>query len=195
MLDNGMKHPSLTEIMEFVCLTKDDLKTENYAKYFGMVAHLAMCDRCSKIKERMEEFVRYLDNSLDAAAEKNLHMFRVFCSLEEINKADILLNRNVVLNVRAKLSKEVGKSKIFTDAPFGERAETELYTDEKNNRVFVEQEKINVLINDEGKKEMSLLVMSESEGKLPIFKDMQKSGEGWQISCECPEDEYDIVVL
>ncbi len=185
----------MTEIMEFVCLTREELKTENYAKYFGMVSHLVKCSRCSRIKEEMEAFVDFVGKALDAASEKNLDMFRVFRALEGMNKSELLKERNVILKVRAKISKEAGKSEIFAGNLAENLCTPEIYTDGKNNRILLEQEKINVVINDAEKEAMSLLMMSQDEEKEPIFRDMQRTGEGWEISCDCPEDEYDIVVL
>lgn len=195
MLDNEIKHPSMAEIMEFVCLTKEELKPENYTKHFGMVAHLVKCAKCSMIKERMEEFVEFFDKSLDAAAESNLDMFRVFCSLGELDKIELLKKRQIILNVKAKISKEAGKSKIFTCGSSDNILNEDVYTDERNNKILLMQEKVNVIINDNEKEELSLLMMSCNEGKEPIFKDMERNGESWEVSCDCPEDEYDIVVL
>ncbi len=195
MLDNEMKHPSMTEIMEFVCLRKEELKPEIYAKYFGMVSHLVKCRKCSRIKEEMQAYVDFVDKSLAAAMEKKVGMVRVFRALGGINKADILKERDVILNVRAMVSKTAGKSGIFVGGLVENLYKSDSYTDERNNTILLEQEKISVVINDGKKNEMSLLVMSQNEEKEPIFKDMERIGESWEISCDCPEDEYDIVVL
>ena len=200
------RHLSDEKIMSFVSMTYDDMTPETTQECFAAVAHFAQCERCRKIKDSMMSFSEKFDSFLLEASWHSVLKMKIYQSLDKLDILDEF-DDCVLMSVRAKISKEAGKSLIKKDSDEytyiknlpSNTDKNENYTavsDLKNNRIMLNEEIVCVHLCDDGKDKHSVLMIPDKEENLPVFCRMQHADNSWQLQCACPdEDDYDIVVF
>lgn len=199
-------HPSLDMIMDFVCLSKDTQDKKNFADYFELVSHFAKCTECRRIKDEMMIFNRHMDSLLASNEKYRAFMLKVYRSLERLDVAAEWNDKDILLSVKGKVSKNTGESiiksvNIKNKTELISATDRELvdsmseFVDTNNNRISLGTEKVEVSLNDDGRERHSLLLIPDNIERNPMICALEKEDNRWQASCSCPEDEYDIVVF
>ena len=203
MLENG--HLSDEEIMSFVSMTADSLTGDNLSSYFGMIAHFTQCERCRKMKDDMLSFSEKFDDFLSEASGQCGLKMKIYRSMNRLDKMDEIEN-DVLMSVRATVSKKTGKSVIEKSSPeyrYIEKLPSNTDCEEKyagvediyDNRIVVSEEMVSVSLTDDGKDRHSVLLIPENSENMPVFCRLERKNERWKTECACNDDDYDIVVF
>lgn len=205
-MSQTVNHPTPESIMEFAGLSKATLDREKFGDYFAMAVHFAECEKCRALKDDMVVFLKELDSCFSENAAQRALKLKVYCALEILERADEWKDNEILLSVKGKVSKQIGESVIQSinyDCKKEKNRQTDGEIQDKyneiidsdNNRISLGSEKVEVSLCDDGKAKHSVLIISEDVSKRPIFCDMQKVTDMWEVSCDCPADDYEIVVL
>jgi len=199
-------HPTLEMIMDFASLSKDTIDRNRFGDYFAMVAHFVQCEKCRKIKDEMIMFLEQIDLHLSESKSERALKLKIYYSLELLELTDEWKNNEILLSVKGKISKQIGES-VIQSIRFDREKEKNMQfdgdlldkysevIDSNNNRISFGSEKIEVSLCDDGRDKHSVLIIPENVEKQPILCTMKKETDMWQVSCDCPEDDYDIVVF
>lgn len=196
------KHPTLEEIMDFVCPDGDVVSSERFEKDFSLISHFVDCENCRKLKDDMIQFIEMMDFSFDQCNTNRELMLKILSSMLRLGAIKDFPSGNIVLSCKGTVSNAMEMSSICQDAVDATEV-TELSggaNGEKTylfnaNRISISKEQIDVFLHDDGKSEHSVLLIPENTEHMPMLCSMTKESNEWQVRCHLPEDDYDIVIF
>jgi len=196
-------HPSMENIMNFAALSNDTLNKDSFREYFAMAMHFSKCETCRKIKDEMVAFSNGIDEFVAGGRTDNSLKLKVYYSFAKLDVDNEWKKKNIFVAMKGKISKKDNQSVIqsINNSTNIDNIESE-YDEYQNeirfdgkSRVLLGNEKIKIDLYDDTQTRHSMLLIPENAESQPVFCEMEKSDSFWTASCECPEDNYDIVLF